>query len=203
MVSTSIPIRNQVNISQQRIGTPLISGNNRLSPQQILRNQQQQAQLAQQQQQQLTQQPIPQSHQSLTTQQIQHAIAQLQAQTAAAAAAAGQTTASVNGTGAAHLSPPFGARDATSSPQINNNGLTNSVSSPRPPSTQPQTQVSVPVQSQLPRATNVQGHYYLPNYTQEQLQNALRMQAMQQVQVQQQQQQQAQQQQQQQNQQHS
>ncbi|KAF9049298.1 hypothetical protein BDZ89DRAFT_708094 [Hymenopellis radicata] len=148
---TSIPIRNQVNISQQRMATPHIS--NRPSPQQMLRNQPQ-----------MPQQGLP-SHSQLTQQQIQNAIAHLQAQTAAAQAAAATQGANSlpvgNGT-TASMSPPFGARDSTSSPAhtsppLTSASATGNVNSPRPASTQP-------------RATP--GHYYMSNvgYTPEQLQ---------------------------------
>ncbi|THV07920.1 hypothetical protein K435DRAFT_741376 [Dendrothele bispora CBS 962.96] len=226
----------QVPISgQQRSNTPMLTGNTRLTQQQIIRAQQQalsQALAAQMQAQQQAQASASGNGTNVNGTGVQAAGQNGQPQGQVAVNMNGN----MNGNGNSSMSPPYTAtattntsRDATSSPAVphgspprtsgtptNANG--NGVNSPRPGSAQAQGQQQQggqasqgqnqnqggTVQMQQPqqlaamlqsvqqngqiglsRATNVQGHYYLPGYTPEQLQSIMRLHALQQQQQQQ------------------
>lgn len=159
-------LRQQVNISQQqqqRIGSPLnagnIAGSARIANQQQLL--QQQARVLQQQQQQMAQ-------------------AQAQAQ-----AADKSTDNSQPMTGVVSAQIPttgYVSRDATSSPAHSQaspprtSATPSNAISPRPPSAQAvahaqQLQAQVVGANGLPRATNMNGHFYIPNVTANSLPN--------------------------------
>ncbi|KAF5391851.1 hypothetical protein D9757_001818 [Collybiopsis confluens] len=174
----------QVPISQQqRAGTPLISGNSRMSPQQ------QHQQLLAQQVQRTQAQNASQGLTPQTQAQVQAQIALLQAQAvqglqghAAIQALVQNGGVAVNGnsqllpTSSTQASPPR----TSGTPS---NGTTGAVHSPRPASAQAQSQGSpahVQAQAQpqvgllqngqiagmsIPQARTIQGHYFLPNTT--------------------------------------
>jgi chromatin modification-related protein VID21 len=174
-------IRNQVNISQQqRLPNNIGAANTRLSPQQMLQVQAQAAQAA-----------------------------QARALQVAQAQAAQNATATMNGIGPGmnnpHLSPPYNNRATTSSPMPHSSPshpsatLSNASSSPRPPSAQSQGNMG-PAQvpgNAMPRQAGNMGHFFsMPNvqnmqqnmqampgtnFTQEQIEHALRLQSLVQV----------------------
>jgi chromatin modification-related protein VID21 len=149
-------IRSQVNISQQqRMPTPLAAGSTRMSPQQAIHAQAQQA----------------------------RAMAQAQA--------AQNAVSSLNGImGNSHLSPPYVARAASSSPGLqrsspprNSTTPSNASNPPRPPSAQQQVgMIPVPGNS-MPRPVSNMGQQYFPpipnmpgqqQFTPEQMERVLR-----------------------------
>ncbi|KAG0706394.1 hypothetical protein DFH29DRAFT_171526 [Suillus ampliporus] len=159
----------QVNISQQqRMPTPMASAavaGARMSPQHLLQVQAAQAQAR----------AIAAAAQ-----------AQAQAQSQSQVPAQGSPVPTINGLPAsAHLSPPYQSRAATSSPGVGpqatpprNMGTPSNAASPRPPSAQPQLPMQPP---QMPvNAVPRQAHYLpvvstLPGFTQEQMDQALRL----------------------------
>jgi chromatin modification-related protein VID21 len=176
-----------VNIA--RISTPINTGNARLSPQQLLQMQQRAVAAAQQQQ-----------TQAMSQAQAQHAQAQVQVQSQTQGqgqamnivSSANVKVAPNNGP---HISPVFANRDASSSPAHLSPPHTsvaaggNVHNSPRLTAGQMPNQTNVLQQAaqmagSVPRPpSNLSGPFYLPNtmpgaFTQEQLQNALRLQMM-------------------------